>query len=66
MIPSVIVKSGLKTMSSNHECTFEEVVMGLMAGDFTWLAPLFESPADETPIPIIQWMETEGRSPCWR
>jgi hypothetical protein len=44
-------------MSSNHECTFDEVFQGLMAGDFTRLAPLFESPADSRPIPIIQWVE---------
>jgi ankyrin repeat protein len=34
---------------------FEEARRGLMAGDFSRLAPLFQAPADGGPCPIIEW-----------
>lgn len=43
----------------NHEVTFDEAVAGLLAGDFTRLAPLFDC-QDESSCPIIRWFE-EGR-----
>lgn len=43
----------------NHEVTFDEAVAGLLAGDFTRLAPLFDS-QDNSFCPIIRWFE-EGR-----
>lgn len=36
---------------------FEEAVQGLLAGDFSRLAPLFEDAADGSRCPIIQWHE---------
>ena len=35
--------------SSENEMNFDEVVRGLIAGDFSRLAPLFEAPADGRP-----------------
>lgn len=40
--------------------SFEETVSGLLAGDFTRLAPLFDDPTDEPSCPIIRWY-AEGR-----
>ncbi len=37
--------------------TFAETVEGLIAGDFSRLAPLLESPADDSPCQIIRWCE---------
>lgn len=37
--------------------TFEEAVTGLIAGDFSRLAPLFESQIGGSPCPIIRWHE---------
>lgn len=53
----MVTWSELNTIGGNHDSTFAEVVQGLMAGDFSWLDPLFRSPADGAPIPIIQWVE---------
>jgi len=36
---------------------FPEAVRGLLAGDFSRLAPLFEDPPDGSPCPIIKWDE---------
>jgi hypothetical protein len=36
---------------------FQEAVQGLMAGDFSRLAPLFETPSDDSPCPVIKWYE---------
>jgi hypothetical protein len=43
-----------------HEMTFEQAVAGLMAGDFTRLAPLLDAPSPQSPCPIVRWFE-EGR-----
>ena len=37
--------------------SFEEAVRGLVAGDFSRLAPLFESPSDGSPSAVIGWFE---------
>lgn len=37
--------------------TFQEAVQGLMAGDFSRIAPLFETPPDGSPCPVIKWYE---------
>jgi hypothetical protein len=37
--------------------TFSECVEGLIAGDFSRLAPLFEAEADGAPCQIIRWYE---------
>ena len=36
---------------------FPEAVSGLLAGDFSRLAPLFKAPSDGSPCPIIKWFE---------
>jgi hypothetical protein len=38
--------------------TLEETVRGLIAGDFSRLAPLFETQTEASPCPIIQWYES--------
>jgi hypothetical protein len=47
----------MKVMKSNSEMSFEEAVRGLMAGDFSRLAPLFETPPDGSLTPIIKWFD---------
>src|SRR5439155_24465512 len=47
----------LKTINSERDMIFAEVVRGLMAGDFSRLAPLFEAPANRSPCPIVSWYE---------
>lgn len=42
--------------------SFDETVRGLLAGDFTRLAPLFEDDGDQPPA-ILQWFD-EGRFTC--
>ena len=48
----------MKTMKSEIEITFKEAVRGLIAGDFSRLAPLFETQTGDSPCPIIQWYES--------
>jgi hypothetical protein len=36
---------------------FKEAVRGLVAGDFSRLAPLFETSPDGSPCPIIKWFD---------
>ena len=36
---------------------FQEAVKGLLAGDFSRLAPLFEAPSDGSPCPVIKWFD---------
>jgi hypothetical protein len=43
-----------------REMSFQEAVSGLMAGDFTRLAPLFDTPTTESSCAITRWYE-EGR-----
>jgi Ankyrin repeats (3 copies) len=43
-------------MSDKNDMPFQEAVRGLMAGDFSRLAPLFDSPADAPPCPIVRWL----------
>jgi hypothetical protein len=44
--------------ASEGGMNFAEVVKGLIAGDFSRLAPLFETPADRSsPCPIVRWFE---------
>jgi Ankyrin repeats (3 copies) len=45
-------------MKRDIETTFEETVRGLLAGDFSRLAPLLETSTVEPPCPIIQWFES--------
>jgi hypothetical protein len=49
-----------KAKTSGTIMTFEVAVNGWMAGDFSRLAPLFETPADGAPCPVIRWFD-EGR-----
>ena len=44
-------------MSSN-ENLFPGAVRGLMAGDFSRLAPLFEPTSDGAPCPITEWFDS--------
>ena len=44
-------------MSNVRNMPFLEAVRGLLAGDFSRLAPLFETPAGGSPCPIIKWFE---------
>lgn len=37
--------------------TFQEAVRGLLAGDFSRLAPLFETSSASSPCPIVEWYE---------
>ena len=37
--------------------SFQEATRGLMAGDFSRLAPLFETSSDGSPCPIIKWFD---------
>ena len=39
------------------DMSFEEAVKGLMAGDFSRLAPLFQPPPDGSPALIIKWFD---------
>src|ERR1700758_4803424 len=48
----------MKTMKSEVEMSFEEAVQGLIAGDFSRLAPLFETQNEDSLCPIIQWYES--------
>lgn len=43
--------------NSQREISFAEAVRGLLAGDFTRLAPLFEAGADGSPCRIVRWYE---------
>jgi hypothetical protein len=38
--------------------TFKEAVPGLIAGDFSRLAPLFKTQTGDSPCPIIRWYES--------
>jgi hypothetical protein len=40
----------------NQEATFNEAVAGLLAGDFTRLAPLFDA-EEQSSCPIIRWFD---------
>src|SRR6266496_42870 len=44
-------------MKIKSDITFPEAVRGLMSGDFSRLAPLFEAPSDGSPCAIIRWFE---------
>lgn len=41
-----------------EDLSFDEVVRGLLAGDFTRLSPLFERAADGRPGAIVKWFES--------
>ena len=45
-------------MERDEKLSFDEVVHGLLAGDFTRLSPLFEARADGTPCAIVKWFES--------
>src|SRR5438132_7892470 len=47
----------MKTMKSQSDMSFQDAVRGLMAGDFSRLAPLFDTPSDGSPCPVIKWHE---------
>lgn len=44
-------------MNTDETMPFHEVARGLLAGDFSRLAPLFDSASDGSRCPIIQWNE---------
>src|ERR1044072_8089122 len=48
----------MKPIKREIEMTFEETVRGLIAGDFSRLAPLFETQTEGSPCPIIRWYES--------
>jgi hypothetical protein len=43
--------------SSDGQLSFDEGLRGLLAGDFTRLSPLFETPGDGAPCAIVGWFE---------
>src|ERR1051325_9742135 len=47
----------LSTKKSEIDMTFQEAVRGLCAGDFSRLAPLFETSSTGSPCSIIKWYE---------
>ena len=47
----------MRTANTENEMNFGEVVRGLIAGDFSRLAPLFEPPADGSACPITRWYD---------
>ena len=49
--------STMKTMNRENDTPFQEAVRGFVAGDFSRLAPLFETPSDGSPCPVIKWFE---------
>src|SRR5437763_15168276 len=46
-----------ETMKGQSDISFQEAVRGLMAGDFSRLAQLFDTPSDGSPCPVIKWYE---------
>ncbi len=44
-------------MKRSDHLSFQEAVQGLMAGDFSRLEPLFDSPSNDVACPIIAWYE---------
>src|SRR5438105_14252077 len=44
-------------MKSQSDMSFQDAVRGFMAGDFSRLAPLFDTASDGSPCPVIQWYE---------
>jgi hypothetical protein len=44
-------------MNDARNLTFQEAVRGLLAGDFSRLAPLFEPADDSSSCPILRWHE---------
>lgn len=44
-------------MAATSQMSFEDAVKGLIAGDFSRLSPLFESPAEGGVCPITGWYE---------
>jgi len=46
-----------ETMKGQSDISFQEAVRGLMAGDFSRLAPLFDTPSDGSPCWVIKWYE---------
>ena len=48
----------METMKSEVDMTFQEAVQGFIAGDFSRLAPLFETPSTSSPCPVIEWYES--------
>jgi len=55
--PYPCVPATVKTMKSQSDMSFQDAVRGFMAGDFSRLAPLFDTPSDGSPCPVIQWYE---------
>ena len=47
----------MSTVTDRCDMSFEETVQGLMAGDFSRLAPLFQTPPDGLPCPVITWFD---------
>jgi Ankyrin repeats (3 copies) len=48
----------MKPMRRETEMTFEEALRGLIAGDFSRLAPLFETQTRDSLCSIIRWYES--------
>ena len=44
-------------MKNQSDTSFQDAIRGLMAGDFSRLAPLFETPSDGSPCPVVKWYE---------
>ena len=44
-------------MDAETNMSFEEAVRGFMAGDFSRLAPLFNSSSEHSVCPVIQWLD---------
>ena len=42
---------------NNNDMSFQEAVRGLVAGDFSRLAPLFKIPSDGSRCPVIKWFD---------
>ena len=47
----------MKSAENVFELSFEEVLRGLLAGDFSRLSPLFEARAEGAPCAIVNWYE---------
>ena|SRR6266571_263179 len=47
----------MNTINCKSDVSFPEAVQGLMAGDFSRLAPLFQTPSAGSPCPVIQWFD---------
>jgi hypothetical protein len=47
----------MRTIGDEGEMSFAEVVRGLIAGDFSRVAPVFKIPANGSSCPILRWYD---------